>query len=91
MGFLANQYGELTSDRGAWSNVVIIVVAAMRGVPLSRLAADYGTPLHVPDEADLGECCAEYAAAYGPGGAAYRAKAGLADRRFGLSPVREEA
>ncbi|MEU4162100.1 hypothetical protein [Actinoplanes sp. NPDC026670] len=47
------------------------------GVPLTRLAADYGTPLHVLDETDVRRNCAEYGAAFGPGGTAYSAKAGL--------------
>ncbi|GAA1658800.1 diaminopimelate decarboxylase family protein [Actinoplanes couchii] len=47
------------------------------GVRLSRLAADYGTAVHVLDEADVRASAAEYAAGFGPGGSAYSAKAGL--------------
>ncbi|HWS31384.1 MAG TPA: hypothetical protein VN408_01430 [Actinoplanes sp.] len=47
------------------------------GVRLSRLAADYGTPLQVLDEADVRQGCAEYVSAFGPAGAFYSAKAGM--------------
>jgi diaminopimelate decarboxylase len=47
------------------------------GVPMAALAASYGSPAHVLDEADLRSRCAEYVAAFGAGSVAYSAKAGL--------------
>jgi diaminopimelate decarboxylase len=47
------------------------------GVSMTGLAAAYGTPVHVLDEADVRSRCAEYVAAFGAGAVAYSAKAGL--------------
>ena len=47
------------------------------GVRMTRLAATYGSPVHVLDEADVRSRCAEYVAAFGAGAVAYSAKAGL--------------
>ena len=46
-------------------------------VQASTLAATYGTPAHVLDEADVRSRCAEYHAAFGADAVAYSAKAGL--------------
>jgi diaminopimelate decarboxylase len=48
------------------------------GVSMTTLAARYGSPAHVLDEADVRARCAEYVAAFGAGAVAYSAKAGLA-------------
>jgi diaminopimelate decarboxylase len=47
------------------------------GVRMTTLAATYGTPAHVLDEADVRARCAEYAGAFGADAVAYSAKAGL--------------
>jgi diaminopimelate decarboxylase len=47
------------------------------GVRMSALAAAYGTPAHVVDEADVRARCAEYVATFGADAVAYSAKAGL--------------
>ncbi|MBB4693068.1 diaminopimelate decarboxylase family protein [Paractinoplanes abujensis] len=44
---------------------------------MTALAATYGTPVHVLDEADVRARCGEYLAAFGSGAVAYSAKAGL--------------
>ncbi|MDP2290757.1 MAG: diaminopimelate decarboxylase [Actinomycetota bacterium] len=50
---------------------------AIGGCDLSELAAQYGTPLFVYDEAHLRARCAETVAAFGPGRAYYATKAFL--------------
>ncbi|WP_432825716.1 diaminopimelate decarboxylase family protein [Dactylosporangium sp. CA-092794] len=45
------------------------------GAGLAALAAEHGTPTYVVDEADVRDRCRAYAAAFGPGGAAYTGKA----------------
>ncbi len=53
-------------------------VAAIAGVPLTRLAQEYGTPLFVIDEDDFRSRCAEIASAFGGGcNVYYAAKAFL--------------
>ncbi|MCY1143575.1 hypothetical protein OWR29_36715 [Actinoplanes sp. Pm04-4] len=47
------------------------------GVRMTTVAASYGTPVHVLDEADVRARCAEYLDAFGAGAVAYSAKAGL--------------
>ncbi len=48
-------------------------VAAIAGVPLTRLAQEYGTPLFVIDEDDFRSRCAEIASAFGGGRNVYYA------------------
>ena len=47
------------------------------GVRMTTLAARYGSPVHVLDEADVRSRCARYVTAFGTGAVAYSAKAGL--------------
>nr|ADE10234.1 putative diaminopimelate decarboxylase [Actinoplanes liguriensis] len=47
------------------------------GVPVTRIAAAHGTPVHVIDETDVHSRCAEYVAAFGPGAVCCSAKGGL--------------
>ncbi|BBH67379.1 hypothetical protein ACTI_40640 [Actinoplanes sp. OR16] len=47
------------------------------GMSLARLVADHGTPVRVLDETDVRARAIGYAAAFGPGGCSYSAKAGL--------------
>ncbi|MGX6601025.1 hypothetical protein ACWKSP_02655 [Micromonosporaceae bacterium Da 78-11] len=57
------------------------------GVRMTRLAAPYGGPAHVLDEADVRSRCAEYVAAFGAGAVAYSAKAGLTALLSGFRPA----
>ena len=47
------------------------------GVRATTLAATYGTPVHLLDQADIRLRCTEYLAAFGARGVSYSAKAGL--------------
>ena len=52
-------------------------VISVGGVPLRQIAAEYGTPAYVMDEADVRQQCRAYRAAFPGGEVAYAAKAFL--------------